>query len=333
MFTNAGGDLTNSVMAQSGNNVGIRTSNPTRNLSVFDSSTAGRAFKVLEQGSDNTGAAAEVVSAGLAVLDLGNWDNVSSKWILRGFRNAQRIETGDMSSNGVPVQVFGVRADGYVGIGTASPDRLLTVNGAIHSTSGGFVFPDGSVLASAPSPSSSQLLGGNLILPAGSGANGAGNVEMQTANTSTNTAVDRLLIAGTPKTMSGAVPTANLFSLHIAKGDAAGGRVKFTIVASDGTHYAMETGEMIYLANPTQLTCAVVMSQYAQAPPSYTNTVLAVPAAGQSGFLNAQCNYALFGSDPGVQIFDTAPTSFTPTTHKVYYTIENQSQTPITLQP
>jgi hypothetical protein len=126
---------------------------------------------------------------------------------------------------------------------------------------------------------------------------------------------------------------ANLFSVHIPAGEAAGGKVKFTIVASDGTHYAMETGEIIFLASPNQLNCAVVVSQYAVAPPGYTNTTLSIPPIGQSGALNAQCSSTVFGSDPGMQIFDTAPTSFVPTNHKVYYTIENQSQAPLTLQP
>jgi len=125
---------------------------------------------------------------------------------------------------------------------------------------------------------------------------------------------------------------ANLFSVHIPAGDAAGGRVKFTIVASDGTHYAMETGEIIFLANPNQLNCAVVISQYAAVPPTFTNTVLASPPIGQVGSLNAQCSSASFGGDPGMVIFDTAPTSFVPTTHKVYFTIENQSEASLTLQ-
>jgi hypothetical protein len=221
---------------------------------------------------------------------------------------------------------------GNVGIGTTTPGSPLTVAGAIQSTSGGFIFPDGSVMNSAASLAGSQQ-GGNLILAAGNGSTGAGDVEMQTAGTGAGTVIDRLLIAGQSKAMNGAVPAANLFSMHIAAGDAAGGRVKFTIVASDGSHYAMETGEIAYLASPQQFICGVVISEYSTTPPAYTNGVLAIPAIGQPGSLNAQCNPAYFGSDPGVQIFDTAPTSFTPTTHKVYYTIENQSQASITLQP
>lgn len=42
-----------------------------------------------------------------------------------------------------------ILSNGRVGIGTATPGQPLTVAGAIQSTSGGFVFPDGSVQTSA----------------------------------------------------------------------------------------------------------------------------------------------------------------------------------------
>lgn len=222
-------------------------------------------------------------------------------------------------------------SNGYVGIGTNTPDQMVTVAGAIHSTTGGFVFPDGSKLLTAPAAAS--VVSGNLLLAASTGAGGAGNVDVQTVGDIASTMSDRLLIAGTPKAMTGAVPSANIFSVHLTAGDAAGGKVKFTIVASDGTNYAMETGEMIFLANPNAMNCAVVVAQYSAIPPTYTNTVLAVPPIGQSGSLNAQCLGTTFGSDPGLVIFDTNPTNFTATTHKIYYTIENQSQAAVTLQP
>src|SRR3989338_10956280 len=41
---------------------------------------------------------------------------------------------------------------GNVGIGSTSPEQKLTVAGTIKSTSGGFMFPDGSVLSSVPVP-------------------------------------------------------------------------------------------------------------------------------------------------------------------------------------
>ena len=233
---------------------------------------------------------------------------------------------GDMINSGL------YQSGPNVGIGTAVPDHPLTVAGAIHSTKGGFVFPDGSVLTSVATVPSLQP-DGDLNLASGSGASGAGNLQLQTAGDVANKMSNRLLIAGKPKAMSGVVPMANLFSLHLPAGEAAGGKVKFTLVASDGTNYAMETGEIVYLASPQQLTCAVVISQIAKFPPSYTNSALAVPQFGQSGSLNVQCSPATFGNDPGLQIFDTAPTSFKPSVHKVYYTIENQSQAVLTLQP
>jgi hypothetical protein len=236
---------------------------------------------------------------------------------------------------------------GNIGIGTTAPSHTLSFGGSQANTLGVEANPTAggagnnlSISAGAAATGATNETGGDLILAAGNGTGSAagGNVHLQAAGdaasgTSPDTISDRLLIAGKPKAMTGTVPTANLFSLQIATGEAAGGRVKFTIVASDGVNYAMETGELIYLANPLQITCAVVESEYSINPPGYTNDVLAVPVVGQSGYLNAQCNSTYFGDAPGLQIWDTEPTTFTPTTHKVYYTIENQSQALITLQP
>jgi hypothetical protein len=359
-FSNTAGVLNNSLLYQSGSNLGVGTTTPAFNMDVISqtdpAAIAVEGYGVV--GINFIGRRAEGTQAAPSALLTD--DNIMamqgrgygktgfsqfSRSYMKFFAAENWSDTAQGTYIGLGTTTKGtapsapaterVRIDdrGYVGIGTTSPDQMLTVNGSIHSTAGGIIFPDGSVMSSAATASGGVQQGGNLILPAGNGTGGAGNLVLQTVGDATGTMTDRLLIAGTPKAMSGAVPMANLFSLHIPAGEAAGGRVKFTIVASDGVNYAMETGEMIYLANPKQFSCAVVLSQYAVAPPGYTNSVLAVPAIGQSGSLNAQCSYATFGGDPGVQIFDTAPTSFTATTHKVYYTIENQSQAAITLQP
>jgi hypothetical protein len=356
VFTDTSGDMGNSLLFQSGAYVGIGTTTPSFNFHVI-SQTDPAAITVEGYGLvgiNFMGRRAEGTLAKPTALLAG--DNIMAMqgrgYGTTGFSGGSRAymkffaaENWTDSNQGTYISLattakgsstsaerLRITDAGNVGIGTATPGSPLTVAGAIQSTSGGFIFPDGSVMNSAASLAGSQP-GGNLILAAGTGSGGAGNVEMQTAGTGAGTVIDRLLIAGQAKAMSGAVPTANLFSMHIAAGDAAGGRVKFTIVASDGSHYAMETGEIAYLASPQQFICGVVISEYSTTPPSYTNGVLAIPAIGQIGALNAQCNPAYFGGDPGVQIFDTAPTSFTPTTHKVYYTIENQSQASITLQP
>jgi hypothetical protein len=357
IFSQTAGNLNNSLLYQSGSNLGLGTTSPAFNMHVISQSDPAA---IAVEGYDTTGAnfigrrAEGTLAMPTALLANDNIVTMQGRgygatafspsraymkffaaenWTdaAQGTYISLATTTKGTAPNGPPTERIRIDDRGYVGIGTTSPDQALTVNGSIHSTTGGFIFPDGSVLSSAATLPGQQ--GGNLILPAGNGIGGAGNLQLQTIIASTNMMSDRLLIAGMPKTMSGAVPTANLFSMHIPSGEAAGGKVKFTIVASDGTNYAMETGEMIYLANPKQFICKVVYSEYATVPPSFTNTVLAVPAIGQIGSLNAQCGYAPFFGDPGVQIFDTAPTTFTATTHKVYYTIENQSQAAITLQP
>jgi hypothetical protein len=332
LFTDAAGDLSNSVITQSGTNVGIGTTSP---ASLFNAVSGVSDFRFNTGASALTPTIAIISTTGKAGALSAGTNGASFNFDNSWFFAIQSETHANFLSNNLgqgPLLLTVVGKSGNVGIGTSTPDQMLTVAGSIHSTTGGFIFPDGSVMRSATTGTNLEP-SGSLVLGAGSATGAVGNVDLQTAGAATNTMSDRLLIAGTPKAMTGAVPTANLFSIHILAGDAAGGRVKFTIVASDGVNYAMETGEMIYLASPNQISCTVVYTKYANTPPGYTNTALAIPGIGQVGWLNPQCNTKNFGSDQGVQIFDTAPTSFTPTTHKVYYTIENQSQSVITLQP
>jgi hypothetical protein len=373
MFTDSSGDLGNSLFFESGGNVGIGTTTPTALLDVsgtnpalrvdnysnilgdspnfnFYSARGTSTSPAATQNGDNLGQFAATGYNGTAFggskvkvtfVATGNWTAASNGTAISFQTTANSDTTAKRTER--------MRIDntGNIGIGTSTPSHTLSFVGSQANTLGVESNPTAggagnslSISAGAAATGASNQPGGDLILAAGNGTGSAagGNLHLQTAGDAASGAVpdtigDRLLIVGKPKAMTGTVPTANLFSLQIATGEAAGGRVKFTIVASDGVNYAMETGEMIYLANPLQMTCAVVESESSNNPPSYTNDVLAVPGVGQIGYLNAQCNTTYFGGAPGLQIWDTAPASFTPTTHKVYYTIENQSQALITLQP
>lgn len=372
MFSDTSGDLTNSAIVQSSGNIGIGTAAPAAKLDVlganptlrldnysnavgdspnfnFYSAHGTATAPASTQNTDNLGQFAATGFNGssfggskvkVTFVATENW-TATANGTAMGFQTTQ---------NGTTSRIERMRIDnqGNIGIGTASPTHTLSFGGGQANTLGVDANPTAggagsslTISAGAAALGATNQPGGDLVLTSGNGTGtGAGGaLHLQTAadaasGTAADTMSDRLLIVGKPKAMTGVVPTANLFSLHIPASEAAGGRVKFTIVASDGTNYAAETGEIIYLATPLEMQCAVVSSKYAAAPPAYTNTTVAIPALGQPGSLNAQCNATTISSgDPELQIWDTAPTTFTPTRHKVYYTIENQSQAVITLQP
>jgi len=130
--------------------VGIGTDTPGSTLSVAGGADFSDLIRIgttpLEYSLTNTG-----LEVGLGNITLGNGGgvvsvNAAESGIGAGFRTGT---SGDLYlyANGT-VRVH-VAPDGKVGIGSSPPSERLTVGGVIRSTTGGFKFPDGSLLASA----------------------------------------------------------------------------------------------------------------------------------------------------------------------------------------
>lgn len=123
--------LTNSIIYDDGTNVGIGTTSPTSKLSVYsDGASIPRIGRFVQNnsGTSSIGAlqAVNAASTGSA-FDAGHWTSSSSDWIIRAYNNVSRAENADVSGASSSF-VFGVRADGKVGIGTTSPSTMLDVN-------------------------------------------------------------------------------------------------------------------------------------------------------------------------------------------------------------
>ena len=70
-----------------------------------------------------------------------------------------------------------VGSAGNVGIGTAGPGEKLTVAGRVHSTSGGFKFPDGTVQTTAANATYTTTFIGNAVAPVNSPAGSIGHLD------------------------------------------------------------------------------------------------------------------------------------------------------------
>jgi hypothetical protein len=124
-------------LATSSGNVGIGITTATSKLSVFsNSATIPRVGRFVQNnsGTSNIGAlqAVNAASTGSAI-DAGHWSTSSTDWIIRGYNNVSRAENDNVNSTGSTL-VFGVRADGNVGIGN-TPTASLDVKASTTSAS------------------------------------------------------------------------------------------------------------------------------------------------------------------------------------------------------
>ncbi|MBY0278569.1 hypothetical protein K2Z84_24825 [Candidatus Binatia bacterium] len=171
--------------------------------------------------------------------------------------------------------------------------------------------------------------GGDLALSAGpgTGLGGSGDVRIMTAGPNTasgsadDTPIDRRIIVAKPKTMTFASPGyTNLMSVKLNGTDTAGGRIHYTIRATDGAKQVVtESGVIQYVATAQSITCTVRPDDKVYI-----------------GSVNSGCTPTFFapGSQPGVAIYDIvqfknpAPIAV----HEVYFSIENESRSAIRLE-
>jgi|GEM_PF-1284181 len=172
----------------SGGNVGIGTSTPKSPLEINYAAGTSQLADMLRlnavNGSLGNGAGILFTNNGdvmklarIAGVDDGNWG---------GNLLFYTAPATGSSPGGTPTERMRITDAGNIGIGTTNPGSayLLDVAGAIRSSSGGIVFPDGSAQITAFNPNqtgSLQIGNGNYILSSTS-ANGATNVYNQINN-------------------------------------------------------------------------------------------------------------------------------------------------------
>ena len=187
-----------------------------------------------------------------------------------------------------------------------------------------------SILGSSAGSGTTDLRGGDLLISGGvgTGLGGGGNLRSQTSGpddlsgTTDNLLVDRRIIVAKPKPLTLSAPGfTSLMSINLTGTHTAGGRINYTVRATDGgSQIATESGVIQYLATANSITCTV-----------QTTDKLHL------GTVNSGCTPGFFnpGSHPGVSIFDNVTFSSPApiVVHEVYFEIENNSGSSIRLEP
>jgi hypothetical protein len=225
---------------------------------------------------------------------------------------------------------------GDIGVNTSDPLRFFSLEGSMPRNLG----MDHSYVAgghgnylkinAGGSNSGNDLPGGDLILATGTGTGlgGGGNARIQTAGAldlsggDDNVLVDREIMVSKAKAMTLASPGfTSLMSVKLLGTHTAGGRIFYNIRATDaGSQIATETGVIQYTATANSITCTVQTADKLHL-----------------GTVNSGCTPGFFnpGSQPGISIFDNVSFSSPApiVVHEVYFKVENESGSPVRLEP
>ncbi|HYW68700.1 MAG TPA: hypothetical protein VE960_03775, partial [bacterium] len=146
VYTNYGGAVTYGIEVE--------------NYSEADGSATGILFKVGSSNEDRG-------KGGIAYERMSTWNRGSFHILQDSGANPNVANLADA--------VLTVENSGDVGIGTRTPASKLEVAGIVHSTSGGFKFPDGSIQTTASlAPPAPARAAGNVVLD----SDGAARVEL-----------------------------------------------------------------------------------------------------------------------------------------------------------
>jgi hypothetical protein len=141
-------------------NVGIGTTNPTYRVSIQATGNDNYLSMSENQPGGADGFEFQITPGGGSPTTRigyfrGNFGAANVGFYILNARNAPlRFGTND-------TERMRIDSNGNVGIGTTSPGEKLTVAGVIHSTTGGFRFPDGTIQTTAATGAAGWSLTGN----------------------------------------------------------------------------------------------------------------------------------------------------------------------------
>lgn len=207
----------------------------------------------------------------------------------------------------------------------AAPGSIVVDRSSGANPGNSFTLQGGS-----PAAGGTDLRGGDLLFGGGpgTGLGGGGNIRVQTAGandlsgTTDNLLVDREIFVSRAKQLTLSAPGfTSLMSIHLVGTHTAGGRIFYTVRATDGgSQIATEEGVIQFLATANSITCTV-----------QTTDKLHL------GTVNSGCTPGFFnpGSQPGVSIFDNVTFSSPApiVVHEVYFRIVQDSGSSIRLEP